>query len=256
VELDYIDYDGEDFGVNSSIEFIRPYDGYKPLHKLKTFPLEYHPEKDAVVARIMARGKRFISLMKTHHQWYEGAAESLSQTALDEDGDPSLQSIMVRYSFPLIVNTAKWLQVKGRVMIDCKTFSRTFPSHKTHFRYGKRVIRIEAGDHMNLSDDDFLMCHHTVMGYSLNKKRWCYFEIDLLREIDFDTNAFESLLLPRDQKEMIHSLVKIHADAKLQFNDLIKGKGMGMVFLLHGAPGVGKTLTAGINTFYSPRQLT
>jgi hypothetical protein len=44
---------------------------------------------------------------------------------------------------------------------------------------------------------------------------------------------------------MIHSLVKIHSEKRLQFDDIIKGKGKGMVFLLHGEPGVGKTLTAG-----------
>jgi len=44
---------------------------------------------------------------------------------------------------------------------------------------------------------------------------------------------------------MVHSLVKIHADERLQFDDHIQGKGKGMIFLLHGEPGVGKTLTAG-----------
>ncbi len=57
---------------------------------------------------------------------------------------------------------------------------------------------------------------------------------------------FQSLLLPQDQKEMIHSLVKIHSDERLSFDDVIKGKGRGMIFLLHGMPGVGKTLTAGM----------
>lgn len=40
-------------------------------------------------------------------------------------------------------------------------------------------------------------------------------------------------------------MIKIHKDERLQFDDLIKGKGKGMIFLLHGEPGVGKTLTAG-----------
>ena len=57
--------------------------------------------------------------------------------------------------------------------------------------------------------------------------------------------AFKSLLLAAPQKKMIHSMIKIHKDERLQFDDLIKGKGKGMIFLLHGEPGVGKTLTAG-----------
>jgi hypothetical protein len=43
---------------------------------------------------------------------------------------------------------------------------------------------------------------------------------------------------------MIHSLIKIHKDERLHFDDLIKGKGKGMVFLLYSEPGVSKTLIA------------
>lgn len=80
---------------------------------------------------------------------------------------------------------------------------------------------------------------------SLSKKRWCYFEVDKIEDIEFNGKAFDSLLLSSDQKEMIHSLVKVHSERKVEFNDIIKGKGMGMIFLLHGAPDTGKTLTAG-----------
>lgn len=47
-------------------------------------------------------------------------------------------------------------------------------------------------------------------------------------------------------KELIQSLITVHKreNASLGFDDLIKGKGNGLVILLHGAPGTGKTLTA------------
>jgi hypothetical protein len=86
---------------------------------------------------------------------------------------------------------------------------------------------------------------HTVPGFSLVNKRWCFFLIDSIEEFEYNTFAFESLLLAPSQKMMIHSLIKIHKDERLHFDDIIKGKGKGMVFLLHGEPGVGKTLTAG-----------
>lgn len=82
-------------------------------------------------------------------------------------------------------------------------------------------------------------------GFSLTNKRWCYFDIDKTKDIVFNSTAFGALLLPAYQKEMVHALVKVHADQKLHFDDVIRGKGKGMIFLLHGTPGVGKTLTAG-----------
>jgi SpoVK/Ycf46/Vps4 family AAA+-type ATPase len=76
-------------------------------------------------------------------------------------------------------------------------------------------------------------------------KRWGFFYVDNIAEVKYNSQAFKNLVLPRETKEMIYSLVKIHATDGLQFDDLIKGKGKGIVFLLHGPPGVGKTLTAG-----------
>lgn len=65
-----------------------------------------------------------------------------------------------------------------------------------------------------------------------------------MTEFEYNTRAFESLALPDEQKTMLSSLVRAHT-AELQFDDLVKGKGKGLIFLLHGEPGVGKTLTAG-----------
>jgi len=44
---------------------------------------------------------------------------------------------------------------------------------------------------------------------------------------------------------MILSLVEVHQDERMQYDDVITGKGKGVIFLLHGEPGTGKTLTAG-----------
>lgn len=60
-----------------------------------------------------------------------------------------------------------------------------------------------------------------------------------------NTEALEKLILPGNQKQVIHSLVHVHAGNLLQFDEVIAGKGKGMVFLLHGESGTGKTLTAG-----------
>lgn len=48
---------------------------------------------------------------------------------------------------------------------------------------------------------------------------------------------------------MIEALVDSHESSnaeseKLQVKDVVQGKGRGLVLLLHGPPGVGKTLTA------------
>lgn len=60
----------------------------------------------------------------------------------------------------------------------------------------------------------------------------------------WNKKAFERLVLDAKSKELINALVSVHILAK-KTADIISGKGNGLIILLHGSPGVGKTLTAG-----------
>jgi len=128
-------------------------------------------------------------------------------------------------------------------MIDSDAFTEACPDHETHDTYSKSKIGTKAPDEK--CEDNYLICHNEVFGYSITDKRWCAFDIDRLEKIDFSRAAFDGLLLPPDQKKTILSLVAVHTDESLKFDDIVKDKGKGMIFLLHGVPGVGKTLTAG-----------
>jgi len=79
----------------------------------------------------------------------------------------------------------------------------------------------------------------------MTMKRWGWFKIRGIENIEFNLTAFESLVIPASQKELICSLVREHQTGTSAFDDIIQGKGKGLIFLLHGDPGVGKTLTAG-----------
>jgi hypothetical protein len=80
---------------------------------------------------------------------------------------------------------------------------------------------------------------------------------------DFVQNKdiFDSLILPQDRTDIIKALVQSHklGDSAMTLDemrpgtnatpfaaDAIKGKGQGLLVLLHGPPGVGKTSTAGM----------
>jgi len=98
--------------------------------------------------------------------------------------------------------------------------------------------------------DDFLeFVWPCVIGFSLSAKAWGDCLVDGLQDISFSEDVFDRLVLSEDRKRLIKALVK-HSSPKPEgnnrhnFQDLIKGKGEGIVFLLYGPPGVGKTLTA------------
>ncbi|MCJ1465286.1 hypothetical protein MMC07_003902 [Pseudocyphellaria aurata] len=70
------------------------------------------------------------------------------------------------------------------------------------------------------------------------------FSIGSVKNIKWNDGAFESLVLPQDHKELILALTQSQVQNKSGFDDVIQGKGQGMIMLLSGPPGVGKTLTA------------
>jgi len=96
------------------------------------------------------------------------------------------------------------------------------------------------------TDDEFMICHYRVAGFALKERRWGFFSVDKISDVPFDHATFNNaLVLPQRTKNMISSLVRVHGTDRATFDDVITGKGKGMIFLLHGEPGVGKTLTAG-----------
>jgi SpoVK/Ycf46/Vps4 family AAA+-type ATPase len=66
-----------------------------------------------------------------------------------------------------------------------------------------------------------------------------------VNEIEWNDGAFDSLVLPDNQKSIVKALVESHTfNAAQNIDDVIQGKGKGLVAVLHGPPGTGKTLTA------------
>ena len=132
-------------------------------------------------------------------------------------------------------------------MIDCKTFGLVNPGNSIHldrplFRGGDE----QQGESISFSEEDLLICDPRIPAFALNKKKWGFFFVDNVTEFEYNKAAFDALILPATHKNIILSLVKTKAQKNSCFDDIVEGKGKGLNFILHGQPGVGKTLTAGL----------
>lgn len=92
-------------------------------------------------------------------------------------------------------------------------------------------------------------------GYAVLERKFVQLNTRFVRSADLEAidKAFEKLEINRSYKKLILALVKSHFDkieterktnVEIETQDLIRGKGKGVVILLHGVPGVGKTATA------------
>ena len=83
----------------------------------------------------------------------------------------------------------------------------------------------------------------TLKGYNLRRKKWYYISADRISDITWNEEAFQTLVVERNSKDLIQALVTSQLEAE-KSTDLIAGKGNGLILLLHEGPGTGKTLTA------------
>jgi hypothetical protein len=129
------------------------------------------------------------------------------------------------------------LRADGRIMVDIKTYNQ-FCS-----RDSDDDSDYDGDDsHDNtVSEDQLWRCSPYILGFSFATKQWGRFSVSRIQDIQFRDAAFDQLVLAPEKKELIRSLV---VDSSSGFQDIISGKGGGCIFLLHGEPGVGKTLTA------------
>ena len=102
-----------------------------------------------------------------------------------------------------------------------------------------------SGRRRTFTDDELLLTSPVVYGFAFNEKLWLEFTISGVRGIEYNDAAFDSLVLPTNQKSIVRALVESHKfHAAKTIDDVVQGKGKGLVSVLHGPPGTGKTLTA------------
>ena len=107
-------------------------------------------------------------------------------------------------------------------------------------------------DPEDIGEDELILLPYTVNGFVLRSRKWRTFNIDDIEDVKY-SNGFDDLVLPLGHKETVEALVNRHSSGNkttdekrepVSSMDLVTGKGKGLIILLHGAPGVGKTSTA------------
>jgi hypothetical protein len=236
LDLRYISHDGEKLGWAEKTLQIGSFDGAKKVYNLNVIPLDKLPAKGAVCAELKRRGKRYLELLDAPN----GTYQEYIGAAIAENRD-----VIVQDEYKKVL-----LHVSGRIMLD----SRTFLQQNEYTDLLKPSIDTEM-EASSLTDGDLLYCNHCVGGFSFRQKKWCLFAIGHLEPVTWNSDAFSKLVMDTRKRNLIHSLVKSHRNGAETFDDVVSGKGKGLVGLLSGNPGVGKTLTAEVIAEVTKRPL-
>lgn len=106
----------------------------------------------------------------------------------------------------------------------------------------------------NFTAEDYALLPRRLFAYALRERKFFVGDIESFLRIETGDNPFENLKIDESHVRIVQSVVWSHFQRKSMEalstfrtqmdQDLIRGKGRGLVILLHGAPGVGKTATA------------
>ncbi|KAB8298079.1 hypothetical protein EYC80_001842 [Monilinia laxa] len=95
------------------------------------------------------------------------------------------------------------------------------------------------------TDEEYLIASPVVLGFAFAEKLWLEFTVSGIKDIVWNEGAYDSLVLEDNTKAIVKALVESHKYHPAEsIDDVIQGKGKGLVAVLHGPPGTGKTLTA------------
>ncbi|KAG6844630.1 hypothetical protein H0H87_005357 [Tephrocybe sp. NHM501043] len=218
IVCDIISNDGKHFGLAKAQDIIEPFISTVKIQDLKFLPLVHHPDHEEIGREVVVRGKKFSKLGQ---QLFETSGVAFQEIWGSKGRD------------------TRNFTANGRVMIDPKGFSMFQPDNK----FVNLSVYHPLENRDDLTDDERRICSPVALGFCFGNKKWGGFALENLQEVIWSDTAFDCLVLEKHKKRVICSLIQQHCNRKLAFDDVIAGKGQGLVGLLSGNPGCGKTLT-------------
>ncbi|PYI10656.1 P-loop containing nucleoside triphosphate hydrolase protein [Aspergillus sclerotiicarbonarius CBS 121057] len=272
------DWNGETFNRVSATLNIDKYTGAKAINTLKLYPLKNYvdrngnPSVDELRDSLRKRGEKFRDFCvarKGSQLFYCDGPIISKETGYDlvpnnsNQFDTNSSAGLETLTGPVIVDHRSFIQYAaaddiapmGDLEITDNVYECTC-SECRKSRELKNMMKFNYDDVAAADDfdeDQFIICPARFLGYSMKSKKWVQMPVDCVHEIKqkIRMDAFDKLIMEETSKKLIKSLVANHEKKKKAEDggkggndDWFEGKGGGLVILLHGPPGVGKTSTA------------
>ncbi|KAK7963825.1 hypothetical protein PG988_010799 [Apiospora saccharicola] len=272
-----LNVDSTGVGTLCSRKQIKKYLGLKSVSDLPLYPLKFRKDAQSILDRLEDRGRKFITCMG--HRRYDGVTydtrgiisrERLQgEIYVDTDEYARSRSRFLRTKLCLLKRT-------NSVPAEVEEARSNRPGvnfyvHDDHavdqrksdefIENNPDVQELMTRDEALLVPGKLQLMQHSLQAFSFKSRSWVNIEIDNVETIDKSQAAresgFQDLSISSKHRKLLISLVDNHAirddnsDEHARMNpkpstqlDLVRGKGLGLIILLHGPPGSGKTSTA------------
>ncbi|KAF1931068.1 P-loop containing nucleoside triphosphate hydrolase protein [Didymella exigua CBS 183.55] len=265
----YVDWDGTKFGTQKLNICIFVFTGTRAIGSLKAYPLDYHHDAKALRERLITRGAKAEGLAGSNYRAYHGVAWRMGQFGTKDKYNVKGRIVIDTYGWNRF-NPGSAVYIMPLTQKEAITEDSSSEMDE-HDEDGEEVDEDEENEEEDdydeddggmpidgrfadeddestqpapLTTDQRLICTPVLRGYSLKNKSWLNFFVNCVEDIEWQKDAFDRLVLPKNQKELILGFTESQRKNRDTFDDVIEGKGRGMIILLCGPPGVGKTLTS------------
>ncbi|KAJ2993128.1 hypothetical protein NUW58_g1941 [Xylaria curta] len=272
----HVGFDGIRFGPVTQLFDIQEYDGLRDITSLPIYPLRFAKDSDIVRKTLLENGHTFLKVLRGGHRQYSGPnlheAEEIDSRILVDfhaalwDGQDKNKSWDFKVDFglrpPPSANKAEVRMVSAggcerngccendNVFDDLDLDSKSIKDSIGDKPILTKDIRYLTDDPSQIPQEDMILLPRKVPAFILKDRKWAVIDINYVKEVE-KLDGWRSLVLPAGHQDMVQALVQAHYRSKIRPDanedvqvDLVRGKGKGLIVLLHGAPGVGKTSTA------------
>ncbi|KAF4619100.1 hypothetical protein G7Y89_g14746 [Cudoniella acicularis] len=249
INCEEIAFDGETFAWKPIVRYNPAFAGNLPVTELANYPLSFHEDPESITERLTIRAIKALDYQELTYCEYTGVALLPTQCGVERHNVNG--RILIDYfgykkhheGLQRNGNTSSG-SGRGRPRQSIASAGDKPVEQPTYVQSLSKEQQEENREEMLARDEDLIYISPVLLGFALKNKLWLHFYVDDIKPVVWNDDAYGHLVYPEEQKDLVLTFVDNHQRLKAGVDDVIMGKGQGLILLLSGPPGTGKTLTA------------